>query len=475
MNAKGGGTAVLSVVCLSTQQASALIITLLAAGFLSTSEYGIYTLAVVFAEFVIMLTYTGFFHFVVNSEAEDDRVLSTMFWIMTAIGLLGGLVLYLTAPAIAIFFDAPALEPVLKAFGFMQPFASAIGWATAALTRAGLMRRHFLSIGVSNVGALAIGAALLTIWQSVFALVAFRASRIIFQCIFYGLSIPKRPKFIFDAQLMREAASYSVGLYGSSLLTFFANFGTDLVLAGLFSTAESGLYRFANRLAQATVEIVAQPYRTFALRHFGDAARNKASLAPVFAQFLGAGTLLLGGFAATLFVLGGPIVDVMFRPEYAAAIVAMQALTIRAGARVGQLIIQPVFAARKSTTPAFYFNIGLTAAILGSIVIFAPMGIEALAIAQAAIQVISVPLAVVVIHRWAEVDTRPAMNHFYWALGLVLAYGIGLWSLWHATSALNLSNSWHLSGSFVLAIILAVPVIGYAMRRDIFSLKMFGD
>lgn len=473
MNAKGGGTAALSIICLSTQQASALIITLLAAGFLSTTEYGIYTLAVVFTEFVIMLTYTGFFHFVVNSEAEDDRVLSTMFWIMTFIGLVGGLILYIAAPAIARFFDTDTLAPVLKAFGIMQPFASAIGWATAALTRAGLMRRHFLSIGVSNVGALAIGAALLTTWQSVFALVAFRASRITLQCLFYGMSIPKRPKFIFDMQLMREAASYSVGLYGSSLLTFFANFGTDLVLAGLFSTAESGLYRFANRLAQATVEIVAQPYRSFALRHFGDAARSKASLAPVFAQFFGAGTLLLGGFAATLFVLGKPAVEIMFRPEYAAAIVAMQALTIRAGARVGQLIIQPVFAARKRTTPAFYYNIALTTAILGSIAIFAPMGIEALAIAQAAIQVISVPLALVVIKKWADVDTAPAMNHFYWALGLVMAYGVGAWGVWQATAAFNLPANWHLGASFVLAIVLATAVIGFAMRRGIVSLKMF--
>ncbi|MGB3242950.1 MAG: oligosaccharide flippase family protein [Sulfitobacter sp.] len=475
MATKGSGNAALSIICLSTQQASGLIITLLAAGFLSTSEYGVYTLAVVFTEFVIMLTYTGFFHFVVNSEEEDDLVLSTMFWIMTAIGLAGGLVLYFGAAAIAGVFDAPVLEPVLQAFGLMQPFASAIGWATAALTRAGLMRSQFLSIGASNVGALAVGSALLVSWQSVFALVAFRASRLTLQCVFFGLSIPKRPKLIFDMRLMREAAHYSVGLYGSSLLTFFANFGTDLVLAGLFSTAESGLYRFANRLAQATVEIVAQPYRTFALRHFGDAARGRTTLAPVFAQFLGAGTLLLGGFAATLFVLGAPAVEIMFRPEYAAAIVTMQALTVRAGARVGQLIIQPVFAARKRTTPAFYYNLGLTLAILGTIIVCAPMGLEALALSQALVQVLSVPLAIWVIHRWAEVDTAPALNNFFWALGLVGAYGIGVWVLWQATALASLPDSWRLVAALVLAILLGMAVTGYAMRRGILTLTMFGD
>ena len=171
--------AAISVLGLSSQQLASLIVTFLAAGVLGPADYGVYVIATVFVELVIALTYTGYFHFLVTvSEDEAEAALPTLFWLMVAIGAAGGAALWLAAPGLARLFDAPELAPVLRAFGAMQPFASAVGWASAVLTREGRMRRYFLALAGANLGGLAGGAAVLLAWPSLQALVLYRAIRL---------------------------------------------------------------------------------------------------------------------------------------------------------------------------------------------------------------------------------------------------------------------------------------------------------
>ncbi|MGI3170904.1 oligosaccharide flippase family protein [Pseudooceanicola sp. C21-150M6] len=472
---RGSVNAVVSMIGLSSQQLSAFVITLLAARYLTAAEYGVYTLSVVFVEFVIMLTYTGFFHFVVNSDADDTSVLSTMFWVLTGIGAIGGGLIFIFADVLANVFDAPRLAPVLRWLGALQPFASMIGWGSAALTRAGMMRRYFLCVGGSNFGALFVGILALIYWQSVFALVAFRAARIALALAMFFFSVPERPKFVFDAALARKAAGYASGLYGARLLTFFSNFGTDLILAFIFSTAESGLYRFANRLAMATVEIVAQPLRSFSLKSFGQQSRKGQSLDPVFANFFGAGTLLIGGVAATVMVLGGAVVDTMFRTEYQAAIIAVQALSIVAAARVTQSMVEPIFAARGNTRVAMYNNLGLTTMILISILIFAPQGFQTLAIAQAVLQVLSVPITLLVIRRWGRIDIGPGLKRGGKAIVLVAIYAVALAGFYLLVSQSGLTEAWALIASIGFAVVFGLSLAFVGLKWRVLNLSIFSD
>lgn len=469
----GGGGAVISMLGLTSQQIASFVITLLAAGFLSAADYGVYTLAIVFVEFVVMLTYTGYFHFVVTSDSEEEALLSTMFWIMTGIGAMGGLLLVIFAAPLAALFDAPELAPVLRLFGVMQPFASAIGWASAALTRAGSMRRYFLILIATNLGGLAGGCLVLVLWQSLYALVAYRAIRIVLGVAMFGMAVPRLPRWRFDTALAREATSYAGGLYGSRLLGFFSTFGADLILAFLFSTAEAGLYRFANRLAMASVDIVAQPLRSFALKRFGEAARGGRPLGAEVAGFLGANVFLMGGVAITIAVLGESLVGTLFRPEYLAALAALQALAVRAAGLAGNHLIEPVFAARHANRIGMYYNMVWTAIMLAAILVFSGQGLVALAGAQAAVAVLSSVSALWVIGRHGKVALRPAMRNAAIALVLLAVYAVALETGWLAISILLNDDTLRLAGGMALALGLAGVASLAATRSRVFSFQLF--
>lgn len=472
---RSGSNAVISVLGLSAQQLSGFVITILAAGFLSAAEYGVYALAIVFVEFVVMLTYAGFFHFIVNSDADEAEVLPTMFWVMLAIGTIGGALMFVFAGTLARFFDAPELAPILRLFGLMQPFASGISWGAAYLTREGLMRQYFLILIAANVFALISGALVLILWQSLYALVLYRATRIVFSLVLFALAVPSLPRFRFNTALFLSAWRYAAGLYGARTLTFFSMFGTDLILAYLFTTAESGLYRFANRLAVSAVDIIAQPLRSFSLKSFGAAARKGAPLTPVFARFFPGSVFLVGGFALTVCVLGGAMIDTLFRTEYLLALGAVQALAVRACARVGQNMVEPTFSATKKTGVAFHNNLIVTTAMLITILLVAPFGFVTLAWAQAAVQVASVPFSLWTISRWSPVELRPALQSGLRAVILLLMYGCGLWLFWQGIGQLVLSPFWQLTLGMVVATVLGLTTTCLAYIWGVLNPQIFAD
>lgn len=468
-----GLTAAIAVLGHSSQQVAGLVITLLAASFLGAAEFGTYALALVFVEFVVMLTYAGFYHYIITSDAEDEVVISTLFWVILTIGVIGGLAMFMLAAPCARLFNAPDLAPAMRVFGLLQPVASVIGWTSAVLTRSGRMRRLYAAQIGTNLGGLAIGVGLLILWQSLFALVAYQAARSLIGLVLFWRAAPYRPRALFDRALFRSAARYALGLYGARSLTFLSVFGVDLLLALLFSTAESGLYRFANRMATAAVDIIAQPLRSFSLKAFGQAARANAPLTPVFARYFVGGILLSGIVALIVACLGATVIDQAFQPEFMLAIGAVQALALRAVARTGQNLVEPTFSATRRTSIAFANNLVVSSVMIMTVVATAPIGFVTVAWAQAAAQLASVPFSVWMIARFAPVQVGPGLTATAKGMVLLAGFAAALWLGWFALSAL--APIPRLASGLALALILSALTVALALRLRILSPALFTD
>lgn len=471
--AKTGGTAAISVFGLASQQIASFLITLLAAGFLTAADYGTYTIAIIAVEFVIMLTHCGYFHFLVNSEKEESAVLSTVFWIMLGIGVVGGAAMYLGSEWCARVFNAPDLAPVLRYFGLFQPFVSIIGWASAVLTRMGLMKRYFLILIAGNLGGLVAGCIILVVWKSLFALVAYRGIRTLLELVLFVAACPARPSMRFDRKIAFEGLRFSSGLYGSRLLSFLANFGTDLILAYFLSTSEAGLYRFANRLATGTVDIIAQPLRSFAIKMFGAASRLSQPIDPIFKIMLGGSVFLTGGFAIAISALGSGLVETFFRPEYTAALGTLYAFALRAVARSGNDLIEPVFAARRSTQVTLHTNLVWTTMMLGTIVIFAPMGFETIAWAQAGVQILSFFGSLFVFKYWGRIDLGTAMPPLLTGILLLLGYGVAVFVALMVLRSAGMNEMLNFTLATLLTIALAAPTIYFGIKSSVLEMKIF--
>lgn len=466
--------AVLAVVGASSQQVAGLIMTILAARYVLPADFGVYMLAVVFAELGLVFSYSGFFHYLISSDRPDDTVISTLFWVILGIGLITGAALFIAAEPLAVLLDAPELSSVLKVFAFLQPFAALIGWATACLKRAQRMRRYFCNHLISNVVAVIFGAVALFYLQSLYALVVFRVARLALSLVLFLPAVPHRPRLHFDHDLFRDAFSQARALYGARLATFLASYGTDLLLAFIFTTAESGLYRFANRLAQAAIDIVALPMKSFALKSFGHAARTGLAPNSLIRDYILSSAFLMGGIALTQILLGEVIIATLFSAEYAAAIWGFYALSLRHAFLFGGHLVEPVFASFHRSQMALRYSLKWALATTAVSVLLAPFGLETLAFGQAIITLMSTQDALRIFRACNLLQTS-AVSSVFSSIGAGFAFYAATLGLAHQMIDEVFSPSAVLLLNALATLGLSALLCRWATKRGFLVLSLFSS
>ncbi|MEM1387906.1 MAG: oligosaccharide flippase family protein [Pseudomonadota bacterium] len=465
---------IFAFVARSLQQVSTLVMTILAARFLVPAEYGIYTLAIVFITLVQTMSYTGVFHYLIASKQDRGPLTATAFWLMLAMASAAALILAVLAYPLAALFRADDLGPVLLLLALLQPFAGVTAWFNAILLRDEAMKKHFGIMFAQNLIALIGGVALLLSWQSLFALVAFRAVRVFTGLLLYISLLRERPAWHFDISLAREGLVFSRGLYGSRVLNFLSRYAGDLLLGIIFTSAEAGLYRFGGRVAGGATDVVAQPMRSFALSRFAAEGRRDGPLENLLALYAGSMTLLIGGVAAVVVVFAEVSVAAFFDAGYLAAVGVAIAMAFRAVVSLGWSLLEPVFVAVDKTDAIMRFNMVWMIAIVGGVLVAAPFGLDVLAWSQMALNLLASLAAFSMIQKVAGVSMKPAAVSTTRAGILVIAYALILWATWEfLAQAVGAEGGWAILVGLIWSIFLSVPILLIGQRLKVFSLSIF--
>lgn len=468
--------ALFSFVSRSLQQVSTFVITLLAARFLAPAEYGVYSLGVVFITLIQTLTYTGFYHFIVTSKLDNRIVLGTSFWMLTGLATIAAATLASAAYPIAWIYDNRELGPVLIFLAAIQPVAGINAWYSATLLRRQAMNLHFIIMFAQNAIALVGGVVMLWLWQSLYALVAFRYLRVLSGLFLYVLFGRDRPSLAFDRAVAVKATGFSGGLYGARLMTFLSRYSGDLLLGYFYTTAEAGLYRFGTRVASGGIDIVAQPMQSFALTQLGSAARQNLTLEDPLKRFVGSITVLTGLVASVLIVFAPGVVSNFFDPAYMAALVVTYAMAIRSVTMVGTTILEPVMAACDQTSIVMLFNGAWTGITAATVFLVAPFGLEPLAWSQAGVATLASLSALLIIQRKGKVPIGKALQGLLLALGLVLSYGLSLYFGWAYLSGAfftGVNSVTTLICGLTFASVLMICALFIAVRARVFTLGVF--
>jgi O-antigen/teichoic acid export membrane protein len=465
--------AVVAFAARSSQQLSTFAVTLLAAAYLSPAEYGVFTLAAVFVGLVQMLVYTGLYDFVVTRKGEERAVLDTAFWLMMALSVAAAVLLIALAPGAVAVFDAPDLAPVLTWLAILQPVAAVNAWCAAVLLRRNRLQVNFAIMLAETLVGFAAGVVLLVLWQSVFALVAYRAVRIVAAAALYLPLTRAWPGGRGRKAVAREAMSYASALYGSRALSFLSNYGADLALGALFSTAEAGLWRFGNRVATGAMEIVVQPIGAFALAQLGRANRNGLPFEPVLRRFASTTLVLTGAVAAVILVFAEAAAVLLFGAAYLPALAVAHARAVAGAGTIGVLLLEPLLAASGRTGASMTFVGGFATAQLLTVALVAPYGLAALAWSMTAVGLVASAAAFIVIRRVAGVPIRGALAGLLRAAVVVALYGAVASACWQAAQAALGPGVSSLVLGLALAGLAGLAHLAAAARVRVFDLRAF--
>ncbi|MBW4537623.1 MAG: oligosaccharide flippase family protein [Myxacorys chilensis ATA2-1-KO14] len=233
----------------------AFLSSLVLARLLQPADFGVIGIAYVFWSFFTLFIQDTAGNFIIYKGTENPKYIDTSYTISLSIGLVLGLGMAATAPAVAMFFNEPALSGILVVFAFNLLLSSASSAHSGVMTR---QMQYQALANISLVSSLTrllctAGAAMLGL--SYWSFVVGDTASWVVSCILTRHYSGHQFRLQIDPEIRSEVLSFCLGSTFSSF-GLYVNFNTDNFTVGkLLGSASLGYYNLAYQLTMAASSI----------------------------------------------------------------------------------------------------------------------------------------------------------------------------------------------------------------------------
>ncbi len=313
---KGGAmTALTAVLVRASNQIVLVVVTLIAARFLTPTDFGVYAIAAALTTLVRNLLYSGAFEYLL--KAKDLKQASTACLIVNFVLSLGlCIVLGLFAMVSHLFFGSERVGLFIWALIPSNFVAAYSAWQEAQLLRDKKISRYYIATAIAEVLAAVGVLSMLAAGLGLVALVAqiyFRFGALI---IFYRLV--QRPARLTrpDWSEVKAVWAWSLARYGAVSVTFVSTYGADIILGAVLSPAATGLYRASSRIVTAAADMFAQPIRMLSLTAFSDRASRGLGTGDLWPRMMAAMAFVAWAALAGLALVADKVAPLVLGPQW---------------------------------------------------------------------------------------------------------------------------------------------------------------
>lgn len=215
---------------------------------LSLDDYGLMGMSGVFVNFLQQLGDMGTGSAIVQREHVSERLNSSLFWVNAAMGLVGAVLLWVAAPAIALFYRTPGVMGPISVLALSFPLYG-IGIVPQALL---VRRMEYRKLFVVEVSAAVVSAliAIVAAWNGagVWSLVAGSVSLAAINSLLAWVYSGWMPQGVFDWGEIRSVLGFSMNLTGFVLVNYFSRNTGHLIIGRYLGPAAAGSYYMAYTL-----------------------------------------------------------------------------------------------------------------------------------------------------------------------------------------------------------------------------------
>ncbi|MDY0385790.1 MAG: lipopolysaccharide biosynthesis protein [Methanolobus sp.] len=225
-----------------------IVITLLLARFLAPDDYGLVAMMAVFLAIADSIMDLGFNQALIRKKDATDSDFSTAFYTNLALGGLSYLLLFMSAPFIAMFYEEPRLITLVRVVGVVILINSFQIVQSTILSR-NLNFKAQLKVAVpatiiSGLFAVIIAYSGFGVWALIAQMII---SSLVSTFLLWSMDI-WRPTFVFNKESLVEMFGFGSKLFLSGILnTFFKNIYV-IVIAKIFTATIAGHYFFASKV-----------------------------------------------------------------------------------------------------------------------------------------------------------------------------------------------------------------------------------
>ena len=233
-----------------SSQGMSFLITLFMARILTPGEYGLIGMLAIFMALGQVFIDGGFANALIQKDKRTETDYSTVFWINVSIGALSYILLFVSAPAIASFYNQEILEPIIRVYAINLVLTSLAAVNKVKLT---IDINFKTQLKISLISALTsgiTGIACALKGCGVWAIVAQSNVAAAMTAVLSFVFVRWKPSFVFSKESFRSLFQFGSKLLAAQIIsTIYVNL-YNLVIGKKYTSAELGLYTKAGLFGQ---------------------------------------------------------------------------------------------------------------------------------------------------------------------------------------------------------------------------------
>lgn len=223
-------------------QGVSFVLSLVLARLLMPEEYGTVALVMVFINLANVFITSGLGDSLIQKKDADEKDFSTMFYCSMAMSIVLYIIMFISAPLIANFYDNPSLTSIIRVLSIQIPLGGVKTIQHAYVIKRMMFKKFFFSTLGGTLFSGVVGIVLAYHDAGVWAIVVQYLTNSTIDMIVLFITVNWRPHVYFDLKVAKELFSYGWKLTVAQFLnTAYGNI-RNLFIGKLYTESELAFY-----------------------------------------------------------------------------------------------------------------------------------------------------------------------------------------------------------------------------------------
>lgn len=310
---------------------------------LAPDDFGLFGIALLSMSCLETFTETGFEQALIQKKQDIKEYLDTAWTINLIRAAFLGCILFISAPAIGLFFNNPKAIILTRTIALAVLLKGLTNIRVVYFRKELKFNKEFLYRSIGIIAEFIVGVSLAIIlrnaWALLFGLLANYFVTFLVSYIIY----PYKPKLELNIEKFKELFSFGKWLLSSSILVFLLTQGDDIFVGKLLGVAALGLYQMAYRISNMPATEISHIISQVTFPAYSKLQDNIDKLRKAYLKVLQVTAFLSFPIAGLIFILAPNFTRIFLGEKWMPMVPAMQVLAFwglihSIGATIGPIL-----------------------------------------------------------------------------------------------------------------------------------------
>ncbi|ATP39437.1 flippase [Solibacillus sp. R5-41] len=300
------------------------IVMIILARMLLPEEFGLIVLVSIFITIAGVIAQSGFNTALIQKKKVDEIDFSSVFYLNLFVTIILYVILYISAPYIASFFDHPQLTLVLRILSLTLFFSTFNSIQNAVIARNMQFKKLFVSslggVVISGIVGIAMAYANFGIWSLV---VQQLTNQLIFTATLW-YTVKWKPQLFFSIERLISLFSFGWKLLASALIdTIYSNI-RSLLIGKMFSPVMLGFYNRGEQFPSILIGNINGSIQSVIFPALSSQQDNKQRIKEMVRRSIVTSSFIVFPMMIGLAVIAEPLVKIMLTEKWLPAVPFLQ-------------------------------------------------------------------------------------------------------------------------------------------------------